>query len=197
MAYYDYRTGYSVSNHYCPDGDMISSSDVYEWVESSSDRTIFAVRNDFKHVPGVNKDSCNAVWVHEWTDYVRHEWNQSEIADPLVTEQRPAGAKDGSESYYASITESGAEIGWQYTQPNVTREDNSTSQQAEWYWDYHDYDSSSSTNVFETGSECEFAEWETPNSGEKILELSIAHTFTDYYQPSADTNYLNQSFSYQ
>lgn len=197
MATFDYRTGGSTEYYECPQGDMISSSDVYEWVESSSDRTIFCARNDFRQIPGENKSDCNGVWVHEWTDYVQERWGVSDLPDPTVTEERPDGGKDGTETLSLAITESGAEVGWSYTQPNVHRDDNSTAETAEWYWDHQDWDASSDTNVWETGSECEFSAGSSPDFGDRLLEIIIAHTFTDYYTTSADTNSLRNTFDYE
>lgn len=182
MATWDYHTGGTVSTGSCPKGQISGSTDVYEWVESDSNRVIFSARMDFRAVPGINWDSCNDnYWVHRETDRALIGWGVSDIADPQVTKDRPSTSKNGTESTSLSISTSGAQISWTYTQPDWER--NVTGDDVKSTWDLfaNNRDASDTTVTWELGSECEFAEGASVQSGDTLCITGGDHTFEDYY----------------
>jgi hypothetical protein len=154
---------------------------VYEWVESDSDRVIFASRNDFRAVPGTNKSDCNDnVWYHRNTDRVLHGWGVSDLPSPQVTKDRPSTSKNGTETKTLSISTSGVEISWSYSQPDWDREVTGDGDSSSWNWWANNEDASSPTVTWETGSECEFEEAASVSQGDTLCIVGGDHTFEDY-----------------
>jgi hypothetical protein len=178
-ASYDYVAGGSTSNPGCPEGTLSMTSDVYEWVTDDSDRVLFATQTDFQAIPGVNRDACNGAWYNGYTDEASHQWNESDLSGAEQVDHKPAGGKSGSTSSQFTISTSGASISWAYDQPNVERDDNSTLDNAEWFYDYNSSDAASQTCVWETGSEAEFDRYQNPDYGDTLHRGYFKHRFFD------------------
>lgn len=177
MATYDYVTGGPTEYKECPYGELIESSSVYEWVEEGSDRTIFAHRNNTSQYPGTNE--CNSDYYNIATTELRHKWHQSDLPDPSLTHHEPNGPVDGSESFTAELGTSGASLSWNYSQPDVSRGDDSVGDEVNLNWWYNDGDHQVDTHVWEVGSECEFKRGSEPGYNDTLLTLNTTHTFGD------------------
>jgi len=180
MASWDYNTGGYDENLNCPEGDITSSVDVYQWKENDSNRVIFLTRQDWQGIPGQNVNRCSwNHWENGRTDTVQHRWDENDIGDANQSDHEPEGGRSGKASYGVSISEGGAELSWTYTQPDVIRRDNSTNQRADWYWDYQSESAQDNTSVWEAGSECEFTNCASASSGDQILSTYGDHWFWD------------------
>lgn len=180
-ANYEYVAGGSTSNPGCPEGTLSITSDLYEWVNSNSNRTIFATQADFQAIPGVNRDQCNGVWYNGYTDTAAHKWDMSDLTGGNQTDHKPAGAKTGSSSSTFTISNTGASLSWSYDEPNVEREDNSSEDRADWFYDYNSQAAAGSTCVWETGSEAEFNEFQDPSYGDLLYQGFFKHRFFDKF----------------
>ncbi|WP_255149132.1 hypothetical protein [Halorarius halobius] len=178
-ANYEYVAGGTTTNPGCPEGTLSVSSEVYEFVAEGSSRTLFSTQADFQAIPGNKDPDCNGAWYNGYTDQAAHQWDKSELSGAQQVDHEPQGAKSGTQSATFSLSTQGAEISWSYDQPNVERDDNSTLDQANWYYDYNSQDAAGATCVWETGSEAEFDRYQDPDYGDKINKGYFKHRFFD------------------
>lgn len=193
MATYDPVTGGKTKYKECPYGMLLESSTVYEWIEDGSDRTIFLHRSDTSQFPGTTE--CGSDYFNVETDLLKHKWHQSDLPVPDMTDHEPYGPVDGTESFHAEISTSGASVGWEYNQPDVSRDDVSSSDELELNWIYNDGDHQSASHVWKVGSECEFKRGSEPGYNDTLLTLNTTHTFSN--KLGWKELYLTSGFSYE
>lgn len=197
-ASYEYVAGGSDSNPGCPEGTISISSDVYEWVQEDSDRTIFSTQADFQAIPGTNRDECDwNQWYNGKTKECAHQWDKSDLTGGEQMDHKPAGGNDGSTSTSFTLSTQGASISWSYDQPNVERDDNSDLSEAEWFYDYNSVEAESQTCVWESGSEAEFDKNQNPDSGDKLYNGYFKHKFFDKYNYGRKTKDIAYQYRYE
>lgn len=185
-----YRTGGSNDFSACPEGDIISASDLYQFT-LDSDRYIWAIQQDFTMIPGDNKSSCSNDWRNEYTQAIKHRWDNGDGNGPTVTSRQPSGGYTGRiNSASLEIGTGGASIGWTYYQPKVARYDNTVADRAE--WEYKHNGDRLNANQFRVGSECEFDS--SLSSGDKIMDHWEEHTFRDNWGYAANSFTLWNEF---
>lgn len=103
----------------------------------------WVVRQDLRIVPGVN--------VPDWDRFnqgkigngdapdlsARHQWTYIHSVDGTVKSNTPNGPNPGKSVINASLGTGGAQVGYSYTVPNISREDNSNFQNAKWNWNWN------------------------------------------------------------
>lgn len=187
---YDYNTGGSNDFQSCNEGAILSSCDLYQFVEDP-DRYIWAIQQDFTMIPGHNIDECDNDWRNEYTQDIKHRWDNGDPSGPLVTSHAPAGGKSGRISgVEVGIGTAGVNIGWTYYQPKVERMDTTVTDQARWEYDWEG--DMLNTNEFRLGSECEFDS--SVSIGDKLMDHWEEHTFRDNFGWDANSFTLWNEF---
>jgi len=172
---YEYNTGGSRDFQSCNEGAIISASDLYQFTEDP-DRYIWSIQQDFTMIPGDNIDECDNDYRNEYTQDIKHQWDNGDPSGPTVTSHAPSGGESGRvTSASVEIGTGGVSIGWTYYQPNVIRHDNTVTDQARWEYDWEG--DMLETNQFRVGSECEFDS--SVSAGDKVMDHFEEHTFRD------------------
>lgn len=137
----------------------------------------WVVRQDLRVVPGVN--------VSDWDDEnqgkigdsdhsdlsVRHQWTFPWAKDGTVKSNTPNGPNNGETTVSATIGSGGAQIGYSYSVPDISREDNSNFSNAKWNWNWNS--GNSSTWRIKTGSRARFPHDDEVSSFHPNLEGTI------------------------
>ena len=178
-ASFEYVSGGGTSNNGCPEGTIRISSNIYEWQEEGSSRTIFAAQQNFRSTPGYQVKNCNGRWYSGKTETAQHRWRYSSYSGPALNTFKPRDGRDGERETTSTITESGASISWNYSQPDVYRKNDTGNKDTDWF--YRIDEGEKYTHVWETGSECEFDRYQNSEKGDWIVDGYFKHKFYDRF----------------
>lgn len=193
-ASFEYVSGGGTSNNGCPEGTIRIASDIYEWQEDNSSRTIFASQTNFRSTPGYQVNDCNGYWYSGKTKTCQHRWSNSDFSDPSLNTFKPRGGRDGEYETTYTISESGAQISWNYKQPDVRRHNDTGNKDTDWF--YLINKGEKYTHVWETGSESEFDRYQSPDRGDRIVDGYFKHKFYDKYNYGRKTKDVSDYYYY-
>lgn len=137
----------------------------------------WVVRQDLRVVPGVNvtdwdDENQGKIGSSDHSDLgVRHQWTFPYAKDGTVKSNTPNGPNNGETTVTATIGTSGTQVGYSYTVPDVSREDNSNFSNAKWSWNWNS--GNSSTWRIKTGSRARFPHDDEVSSFHPNLEGTI------------------------
>lgn len=159
--------GGTVENGECPDGTYQFKT----WLWRDSDTESYAMGTRGSIYPGDNE--CDA-----WSSgscgelYYKHKWDETSMDTNdghTLQDHEPSGGHTGQLTGVSlSVSYTGAGVGFSYSQPGVSRNDNSSSDRAEWHFQWNDDESSSA--VFRLASIADYRDDDAPYLGSKILE---------------------------
>lgn len=105
----------------CPYGRVLT--DYYTYHNDTYDMS--AIAGDHAYFPGINE--CDDIW-EMYKFQVRHKWHYNTIGTSRMTDWDPSGNHDGKiTSTNLEISYKDAAISWEYSQPDVSRKDYSSS----------------------------------------------------------------------
>lgn len=155
----------------CKQGKYTKTCKAYEYEEDNEN--VFACTSIVQMIPGKNIANCSSQWQNERL-HIAHNWGLNSIGGSTQIGHSPSGGHTGSlTGVSAGVSYIGASIGWSFSQPSVTRHDNSNTGHADWLFDWND--DTYETFVFRVGSKCQFDSEE--QKGDKILEIDTDGKF--------------------
>jgi hypothetical protein len=113
----------------CPYGKYHHTVDVWGHQDT------YATGSKVAIFPGTNE--CSSGWLNN-IQIIRHLWSEGDFEDaPTVEDFQPSGGADGQITGASlSVGYQSLGIGFSYKQPAVERDNNSTTTDAKWYYDW-------------------------------------------------------------